>query len=125
MTNSISFKISPQEALILEMSLKECKNRDLLLEVGRCLVTKQDTVLSLGEKDFWFLRDKIDPNVQVGTTSGIDLIIRIYKVLLVGHKRVISQDELRKLFGKTGIEGFDYDHEASTRTDKDQATGIA
>ncbi|GAI11876.1 unnamed protein product [marine sediment metagenome] len=115
MTNPILFEINPQEAQILEMSLREDvrERHDLLLDIGASLCYKKNTTLQLNEKDLWYLRSKIEPTILVPPTTGIDLIIRIYNALFeLGYKEIIGEGDDDKASNKA-------------RTDKDQASGIA
>ncbi|MFH0846974.1 MAG: hypothetical protein V1894_02805 [Chloroflexota bacterium] len=76
-----------QEAQLLELSLRGGdprveRYRKLLLQIGECLVSGQDTMLTVTEEDLWFLRDKLVPSVRIGETSGMDLTKKIYRLLL-------------------------------------------
>ena len=92
--------VSPQEALILEMSLRGVddeaiqNNRKMLLCIGRSLVDGLPVDLEVEYEDLWFMRDRVDPQCKVGDTTGMSLIIRIYK-MFVGERgadaRILEQ----------------------------------
>jgi len=125
----IEFRINPKEAQILEVSLRKQEGvktrRELLLDIGCCLIHQQNTRLTLEEEDLWFLRDTIDPTVHVGDASGIELIKRIYEALLVGYEGIPTQDELEKMFEKEGIKEAEYADGRSTRENEDYASNPA
>jgi hypothetical protein len=88
----IYFPISLEEAQILEISLRGDIGqsldirRPMLKELGRILLDKTLGELTISEEaDIWFLRDNIDPNAAVGDSSGLDLITRVYGIIL-GYK---------------------------------------
>jgi hypothetical protein len=83
----IRFRITPQEATIIEASLRGSSveledRRSLLLEIGKVLVEDKPATLQLSFDEIWFLRDYIEPDRMVGSTSGLDIITRIYKALV-------------------------------------------
>jgi len=86
----IRFTISPPEAMLLEINLRGAGldfqlHRDWMRQIGRVLLDKsQGAIFIESESDIWFLRDSIDPNSSVGDISGLDLITRVYGLLL-GH----------------------------------------
>lgn len=86
-----------QEAHILELSLrggdpKIERYRRFLLQIGECLISGEDTTLTVTEEDLWFLRDKLVPSVRVGEITGMDLIKKIYRLLLTIEQERTDQE---------------------------------
>lgn len=77
----MSLRESALEANNLELSHR----RDLLRHIGACLVNKRGGKIYIAdEEDLWFLRDNIKPEYSVGKVSGLDLITKLYS-LIVGR----------------------------------------
>lgn len=79
--------LNSQEAQIIEISLKGGdpridKYRKFLLEIGECLISENEMTITVTEDDLWFLRDKLISSIRIGETTGMDLIKKVYKLLL-------------------------------------------
>lgn len=80
--------LSPQEALIIDQSLKgniisDVDYRWLLLSLGQSIVGDINIGLAVTGEDLWFLRAWIDPNIRIGgALTGQDVVNKIYVLLL-------------------------------------------
>ncbi len=87
-------EITPPEAMILEICLPNEVHEDmpdLALQIGECLVSQKPQQIGVNERDLWLLRANIDPEKVVGKSMGIDIIIKIYALLLEYKKEHILQ----------------------------------
>jgi len=101
--------LTSEEAQIIEISLKgdKCDRerlsimRPFLVSLGVSMLDDRDIEVDLTDKDLWFLRDYIDPCASVGNISGIDVIKKIYDVLLE-HRKVDNYEVVEE--GKYPLE---------------------
>jgi len=81
--------LTPQDAEIIEVSLRgdKCdvsRYRWFLKSIGDLLTGEQEREIELDftDEELWFLRDNIDPAISVGELTGLDIIKKIYNLLL-------------------------------------------
>jgi len=96
MTRIMFLRLSVQEAQLIEAALKGeglDDQRWFLIQIGRILVSKKPMELGLPVQFLWWLRDRLDPFASVGGTTGFDVILKIYDLLLEA-KSLDLQEEL-------------------------------
>ena len=99
------------EAQIIEISLKGGdpridRYRKFLLEIGECLISENETTVTVTEDDLWFLRDKLIPSIRIGEATGMDVIKKVYKLLLA-----IEQERADREFkGRFNVEVRDVEN---------------
>ena len=93
----MDWEITPDKAWVIEASLKGNKRfddlRGLLLRVGEVIVWGKPKIVSLSETELWRLRDLIDPKVKPKSLGGFELLIEIYRMLLLLNGRQIPAEK--------------------------------
>lgn len=86
----MQLKITANEAQIIEMSLKNedealAMLKPFLLQIGWSLISQEEVTLEVAESDLWFLRNRVMPQSKVGNSYGLDVLKKIYRLLLEEH----------------------------------------
>lgn len=86
----IRLQLTPKQAQLIELCSRPLLNdeREFLLRIGACIVTKGPRVLDLDEELLWKLREAINPVASVGDYKGTDLIAYLYEYLLQQHPEI-------------------------------------
>jgi hypothetical protein len=80
----ISIELSPQEALIVSLSLRESPpgQRWLLLRLAQASLSSHPTTFLLNQDELWLIRSSIDPSKKIGAATGLDVLLKVYCALL-------------------------------------------
>ena len=72
--------------MIIDDAFKELDDEEecrwLLIQIGHCLVENIDVTIGLEEDDLWQLRNWVSPTVGGGKPNGLDIITKVYRLLL-------------------------------------------
>ena len=75
-------RIDAVEAQLIESCLRECDKRWFLFQLGYVMVSGQEKEIGVSEDDLWYLREKINPSAKVGKITGVDVLKKIYGLLI-------------------------------------------